>query len=247
MPRAVRARPPVDRPLAERTADAVAWLQRHASQRTRDGMARYGMPSDKAFGVTVGTMQRLAKTIGPDHDLAEALWKTGWYEARMVAAFIGEPERLTPKQMDQWCADFDNWGITDTVCFKLFDRSPHAWGRIGPWARRKEEFVRRAGFVLLACLALHDKAAEDAAFLRTLPLIERGAADDRNFVIKGVSWALRSIGGRSRPLNAAAMALAQQLAESSTAATRAMAKAALRELSSAVVARRLAAQANRRR
>ena len=213
-----------------KAADVVARLKRLATKKTKDGMARYGMPSDRAFGVAVGDMQRLAKELGPDHDLARALWATGWYEARMMAAFVGEPERLTRAEMDRWCADFDNWGICDTVCFTLFDRSPLAWGRVAPWARRRDEFVRRGGFALLASLALHDKAAKDAAFLATLPLIERGAADDRNFVIKGVSWALRSIGRRNAALNAATVALSEQLLESSHASARSMAKPALKEL-----------------
>jgi 3-methyladenine DNA glycosylase AlkD len=216
-----------------RAAEVVARLKRLATRKTKDGMARYGLPSDHAFGVSVAAMQRLAKELGPDHDLAQALWETGWYEARMMAAFIGEPDRLTRAQMDGWCADFDNWGICDTVCFKLFDRSPLAWGRVAPWARRREEFVRRGGFALLASLALHDKAAGDEPFLRALPLIERGAADERNFVIKGVSWALRSVGRRNATLNAAAVALAQRLAASPNAPTRAMAKPALKELSRA--------------
>jgi 3-methyladenine DNA glycosylase AlkD len=213
-----------------RAADAVAWLRQHATKKTKDGMARYGLPSDKAFGVPVATMQRLAKELGPDHELSLALWETGWYEARMVAAFIGEPSRLTRAQMDRWCAEFDNWGICDTVCFKLFDRSPLAWGRVAPWAKRRDEFVRRGGFALLASLALHDKAAADEMFLRTFPLIERGAEDDRNFVIKGVSWALRSIGRRNATLRAASIALAQRLVESPHASARSMAKPALKEL-----------------
>ncbi len=219
-----------ERGSAERAADVVARLKQYARKQTRDGMARYGLPSDLAFGVPVATMQGLAKELGPDHALALALWETGWYEARMMAAFLGEPARLTRVQMDRWCGEFDNWGICDTVCFKLFDRSPLAWGRVAPWTKRREEFVRRGGFALLASLALHDKAAGDEAFLRTLPLIERGAADDRNFVIKGVSWALRSIGRRNAALRAETVTLAQRLAESPHASARTMAKAALREL-----------------
>jgi 3-methyladenine DNA glycosylase AlkD len=217
----------------------VAWLERRGSRKVKDGMARYGLPSDRAFGVPIGVLQRYAKDLGRDHALALALWDTGWYEARTLAAFVAEPERLTPAQMDRWCRDFDSWGICDTVCFHLFDRTPHAWTRTGPWSRRREEFVKRAGFALLACLALHDKTATDAQFLRALPLIERGAADDRNFVKKGVSWALRLIGRRNAALNAAAVDLSRRLAKSSAPSARWIGNGALEEFTSAAVVSRL--------
>jgi 3-methyladenine DNA glycosylase AlkD len=231
-----------DRKTRDLTPAAVlAWLERRGSRKVRDGMARYGLPADRAFGVPIGVMQRYAKDLGRDHDLALALWDTGWYEARTVAAFVAEPERLTPAQMDRWCRDFDSWGICDTVCFHLFDRTPHAWKKIAPWSRRREEFVKRGAFALLACLALHDKAAADARFLGTLPLIERGAADDRNFVKKGVSWALRLIGRRNVALNAAAVAVSRRLAASTAPSARWIGRGALKELTSAAVVRRLAA------
>ncbi len=218
----------------------LADLKRLATKKVRDGMARYGLPSDKALGVPVGVMQKLAKRLGPNHELAAALWDTGWYEARMLAGFVDEPQRVTPAQMERWCRDFDNWGICDTVCFHLFDRTPHAWGKVEPWSRRRAEFEKRAGFVLMACLAGHDKAAADAQFLVLLPLIEAGAHDERNFVKKGVSWALRMIGRRNRALNAAALAVARRLSESDEAGCRWVGKDALRELASPKVRSRLA-------
>ncbi len=222
------------------SADSViAALKRVASKATRDGMARYGLPSDKAFGVSVGAMQKMAKGIGPNHDLAVALWDTGWYEARMMAAFLGEPARVTTAEMDRWCRDFDNWGIVDTVCFKLWDQTPHAFGKVQQWATREDEFQKRASFVLLACLAAHDKQSGDEPFLRCLPLVERGATDERNFVKKGVSWALRMVGRRSAKLNAAAVVLAKHLAASSNAAAQWTGKGALKELTSPAVTRRL--------
>jgi 3-methyladenine DNA glycosylase AlkD len=141
--------------------------------------------------------------------------------------------------MDRWCRDFDNWGICDTVCFVLFDRTPLAWGRVEPWARRRGEFQRRAAFALLACLALHDKAALEAAFVKCLPLIERHAADDRNFVAKGVAWALRAIGRRNAALNAAAVASCRRLAASADPAATSLGRAMLKELTSAAVLARL--------
>jgi len=142
--------------------------------------------------------------------------------------------------MERWARDFDNWAITDTLCFHLWDRTPHAWQKIGAWTRRREEFVKRAGFALLASVALHDKAAPDGPFLKALPLIERGAADERNFVKKGVSWALRRIGNRSRALHAAAMELAQRLAASESAPSRWVGKDTLRDLERPLVRNRVA-------
>ncbi len=225
---------------------AVAWLKRRGTARTRDGMARYGLPSDKAFGVPVGTIQQLAKRLGRNHQLAAGLWDTGWYEARLLAAFVDEPERVTPAQMDRWCRDFDNWGVCDTVCFHLFDRTPHAFGKVAQWSRRRDEFARRGAFALLACLALHDKQADDARFLRCLPLVERGAADERNFVKKGVSWALRLIGRRNLALNAASVELAGRLAASTQPAARWVGKDALKELTSPAVRRRLEPRTQRK-
>jgi 3-methyladenine DNA glycosylase AlkD len=159
-----------------RAPEALRWLERHGNARTRDLMLpKYGITAKKAFGVPVGTIHHLAKKIGRDHALALVLWKTGCYEARLLSAFIDEPERVTPAQMDAWARDFDSWAVCDTVCFHLFDRTPLAWKKIAPWCRRRDEFVRRAGFALLASLALHDKSAGDGVFLRALPLVECGA------------------------------------------------------------------------
>jgi 3-methyladenine DNA glycosylase AlkD len=220
------------RPPAQPTAAApaaVAELKRLASAKVRAGMARYGLPSDKALGVSVGAIQQLGKKLGRDQALAEALWVTAIYEARLLASFVGEPDKLTPAVMNRWCRDFDNWGVVDTVCFKLFDQSPHAWQRIAPWAGLKGEFQKRAGFVLLACIAAHDKEAPDDKFLPCLDLIERGATDDRNFVKKGVSWALRMIGLRNPRLRAAAGRTARKLANSDDVTARWVGREALRE------------------
>jgi 3-methyladenine DNA glycosylase AlkD len=225
---------------AARVREVLAQLERLGTRATRDGLARYGIVAPRAFGVPVGAIKQLGKRIGRDHELALALWATGWYEARMLCAFVGEPDRITPAQMDRWARDFDNWGITDTVCFSLFDRSPHAWKRIGPWAKRREEFVKRAAFALLASLASHDKRSGDAQFLATLPLIERAATDERNFVKKGVSWALRGIGHRNAKLHAAAVKLAQRLAASEAPAAIWVGKDALRDLQRPLVKRKLA-------
>ena len=212
-------------------AQATAHLRKLADRKTLGGMSRYGIPSEGAFGVPVGKIRGYAKELGRQHDLALALWKSGQYESRMLACFIADPDRVTPALMDAWAKGFDNWAVCDTACFHLFDRTPHAFAKVRKWATRRDEFVKRAAFALLASVALHDKKAPDAPFLATLPLIERAASDDRNFVKKGVSWALRGIGKRrGGSLHAPALALATQLASSDDAAARWVGRDALKDL-----------------
>jgi 3-methyladenine DNA glycosylase AlkD len=167
------------------------------------------------------------------------LWESGWFEARLLAALVDDPQRVTRRQMNAWAADFENWADCDTVCFHLFDRTPFAWEKARQWATSPREFVKRAAFALTASLALHDEAASDRQFLGMLPLIEKGAGDDRNFVKKGVSWALRSIGRRNLALNRAALAVARRLTSSKEAASRWVGNDALRELASPKVRSRL--------
>jgi len=144
--------------------EVLKWLERRGSKRVVLGMARYGIPSEGAFGVPMGQLLKLAKELGTDHELSLALWESGRYEARLLAALVGDPKRVTRRQMDAWAAGFQNWGDCDTVCFKLFDRSPFAWDKAPRWAKSPREFVKRGGFVLMACLALHDRAAPDTRF-----------------------------------------------------------------------------------
>jgi 3-methyladenine DNA glycosylase AlkD len=214
-------------------------LKRLAEERVLDDMSkRYGIYTSKAFGVSMANIQNVAKPLGRNHELAAALWDTGWYEARMLTSFVDEPELVTPAQMDRWCAEFDNWGICDTLCFHLFDRTPHAWHKVAQWSHRESEFVKRAAFALLASLALHDKQASDRWFVDGLLLIERAATDERNFVKKGVSWALRAIGRRNPTLNSAAVMLAHRLADSASPAARWVGKDALRDITNPVVIKR---------
>lgn len=216
-------------PAAQAEA-AVARLRALSTPHDLANLARFGIEATKPLGVSVANIRVVAKELGRDHELAEALWATGWYEARMLTSFVDEPARVTPEQMERWCADFDNWGICDTLCFHLFDRTPHAWGKIRAWSGREEEFVKRAAFALLASVAGHDKKAGDAPFLASLPLIESAAGDPRNFVKKGVSWALRRIGTRSLALKDAALTLARRLAASPEASARWVGKDAIRDL-----------------
>jgi len=185
-------------------------------------------------------MKALGKRLGRNHELAAALWSTGVYEARMVASMVDDPAQVTPAQMDRWCKDFDNWGICDTMCFNLFDRTPHAWAKVTQWSRSKHEFVKRTAFALLWSLSVHDKRAANELFVEGLVLIERAADDERNFVKRAVNMALRAIGKRNRTLNAAAVVLARRLAGSPNATARWVGKDALKELRSPGVMRRLA-------
>jgi 3-methyladenine DNA glycosylase AlkD len=208
---------------------AVAALRGLASESVRDGMARFAIPSDKAFGVPVGDIRKLAKQLGRDPALAAGLWATGLYEPRMLACFVDDPAAVTPRQMDAWCRDFDSWAICDTACFHLFDRTPHAWKKVAAWSNRAGEFQKRAAFALLASLALHDKKGADEPYRDALLLIERESTDNRNFVKKAVNWALRGIGGRSPALRTAAEVTARHLAESADRTARWIGKDALRE------------------
>ena len=207
-------------PIPERVEAALASLESMGTAKDRDNLSRFGITVSKAYGVSMANIQKLAKSLGRDHAFALALWETGWYEARMLTSFVDEPEQVTAAQMDRWCRDFDNWGICDTLCFCLFDRTPHAWAKVTKWAGKEDEFVKRAAFALLASLAGHDKTAPDQAFLDGLVLVERAATDDRNFVKKGGSWALRRIGSRNSALRSAAVAGAKRLSTAPDATAR---------------------------
>jgi 3-methyladenine DNA glycosylase AlkD len=224
--------------MTDRASDALAMLERAGRKSVRDGYARYGIVAPKSFGVAMGEIQAIARRLGRDHDLAGALWASGWYEARLLASFVDDPQEVTPAQMDRWARDFDNWAVCDTVCFHLFDRTPHAFGRVAKWAGRKDEFVRRAAFALLASVALHDKTTPDAPFLAALPLMESAATDERNFVKKGVSWALRSVGRRSPAAHARSIALAKRLASADDRTSRWIGRDALRDLEKAAPRRK---------
>jgi 3-methyladenine DNA glycosylase AlkD len=223
-----------------RVAQALAWLEKHSSKSVRDGMLRYAIPNDHALGVKMGDIQKLGRQLGRDHALALELWKTGVYEARMLCAYMDDPARVTQAQMNAQARDFDNWAICDTLCFALWVHSPHAFPMIRKWAAHRDEFVKRAAFALLASMALKHRESTDADYLRGLKLIEKAAHDERNFVKKGVNWALRGIGSRNAALNKAAVALARELAESADAAPRWIGKDALRQLATPASQRRVA-------
>jgi 3-methyladenine DNA glycosylase AlkD len=198
----------------------------------RDGMRRFGIHDTRAVGLTVPQIRAIARRIGKNQPLAEQLWQSSVHEARVLAALIGDPQAITRSTMDRWTRDFASWDICDACCCNLFDRSPFAWQKIPKWAHSSREFVRRAAFATLAALAVHDKTAPDQLFLDALPLIERYCFDDRNFVRKGVNWALRNIGKRNARLGFAAIACAERVRTQNSRAARWIAADALRELRS---------------
>lgn len=222
--------------VPSRSLDAVLHeLRAAASEQFRiDQEERYGIVTrDERYGTPMANIKAVAKTLGRDHAFAEALWRTRVYEARMLASMVADPDELTAAQMDRWAKDCDNWAVVDTLCFNLFDRSPHAFAKIAKWSKAKDEFIKRAAFALLACMAVH-RRGEERDFIAALPLVERAATDPRNFVKKGVKWALRAIGvSKSPKLRAAARDLARKLAESDDPTARWIGKDAVREFARA--------------
>ncbi|OHB63702.1 MAG: DNA alkylation repair protein [Planctomycetes bacterium RBG_13_60_9] len=205
-----------------------------------EGMARYGIHTANAWGVSAPKLRKLAKEIGRDHLLATRLWRSGMLEARALAALIGEPAKVTPRQMESWAKDFDSWAVCDAACGCLFDKTPYAWDKAVEWTARPEEYVKRAGFVLMAALAVHDKKAPDERFEAFLPLLVTHATDNRNFVKKAVNWALRQIGKRNRRLNRLAIQTAKEIRRLDSRSARWIAADALRELTGDKVRARLA-------
>jgi 3-methyladenine DNA glycosylase AlkD len=214
-------------------------LKAHANPSNVEGMAKFGITSKKVLGISAPVLKEMAKEIGKNHSLAAALWKSGILEVRILAAFVEEPGRVTQTQMDRWVKDFDSWAVCDGVCLHLFVKTPHAHKKAVRWSKDEREFVKRAGFTLMACLAVHNKDASDREFEKYFALIRRAAVDERNFVKKAVNWALRQIGKRNALLNKKAIRVAEQIRRIDSKSARWIATDALRELRSSSVQRRL--------
>jgi 3-methyladenine DNA glycosylase AlkD len=219
--------------------DVVDKLRSKARPDQLAGMAKFGIAIEGRLGVSVPDMRKLAKEIGKDHKLALELWKTGIAEARMVAAMVDEPDKLTEEQMEDWVKGINSWDVCDQVCMNLFEKNQLAWKKIADWSEREEEFVKRTAFSLIACVAWHDKKASDEKLVGLLPIIMRGSTDERNFVKKAVNWALRTIGKRNLNLNKAAINTAKAIQRLDSKAARWIAADALRELQSEAVQARL--------
>jgi 3-methyladenine DNA glycosylase AlkD len=224
----------------------LARLRAKARPRQLTGMARYGISIKNRLGVAVPDLRAIAKEAKKSHALALALWKTGIADARILAGMVDEPAMVTPSQMDSWARDFNSWDLCDQVCMNLFDKTPHAWKRVVKWARQEEEFVRRAAFALIACLAWHDKTAEDKQFITLFPLIKKAASDDRNMVKKAVSWALRHVGKRNRNLHALAIKTAKEIRKMDSRSARWIGADAVRDLASPATLRRVGSKESKR-
>lgn len=217
----------------------VRELKRHSNSRNVAGMARFGINPANTLGISIPVLRGMAKELGVDHDLAQQLWASGIHEARILAAMIDDPSKVTSRQMESWVKDFDSWDVCDQVCSNLFDKTSPAYSKALAWSTRQEEFVKRAGFALMAALAFHDKKAPDSAFRKFLSATKRESNDDRNFVKKAVNWALRQIGKRNRRLNQEAVSTSREIRKLSSKSARWIANDALRELTDPTVQERL--------
>jgi 3-methyladenine DNA glycosylase AlkD len=223
-------------PLMERIVETLESLR---NPEAVAGMARYGINPEHAYGVSIPNLRKIAREAGKNHALALMLWDSGIHEGRILASMVAASEDLTDRQMESWVKDFDSWDVCDQCCNNLFRKAESAHQKAMEWSARNEEFVKRAGFTLMACLAVHDKAAPDAVFLRYLPVIERASSDNRNYVKKAVNWTLRQIGKRNASLNKAAIQTAEQIAQMDSKSARWVATDALRELRGDAVQKRL--------
>ncbi len=220
-------------------------LHNKARSEQLEGMARFGITGDRRLGVSVPVMRKIAKECGKDHPLALDLWETGIPEAMILASMVDVPEQVTEGQMDDWVADFNSWDVCDQVCGNLFDKTPLAWGKIPQWSEREAEFEKRAAYALIACLAWHDKKAADEDFVRQMPIIKAGADDGRNYVKKGVSWALRNIGKRNPHLNKIAMRTAKELLAMESKTAQWIARDTKHDITSEATRRRFERMANK--
>lgn len=214
-------------------------LKSHSNPKNVEGMQRFGIQGKEMLGIPMPILRKMAKDVGKKHDLALRLWKSGIHDARLLACFVDESDKVTEKQMESWVKDFDSWDIVDQCCSNLFDKTPFVEKKIDEWTKREEEFVKRSGFVLMAAKSVHDKKAKNSEFERYLPIIKRGANDERNFVRKAVNWALRQIGKRNINLNRKAIKVSEEIQKMDSKAAKWIANDALRELKSNAVQKRL--------
>jgi 3-methyladenine DNA glycosylase AlkD len=215
--------------MSKKSDELIEHLKSLANPKDAEGMAHFGVGGENALGIRIPVLRKIAKSHRKDHQLATALWASGIHEARILASMVDDPEQVTGEQMESWVGDFDSWDVCDQVCMNLFDKHPLAFQKAVEWSQREEEFVKRAGFAMMATLALHDKTADDSAFEPFFAQMQAGAQDDRNFVKKAVNWSLRQIGKKRPGLAKRCVRLAQELAESDPNSARWIGKDALRE------------------
>ena len=217
-------------------------LKTIANPKNVDGMARFGINPKNTYGISIPNLRKIAKEIGNNHDMAQKLWASGYHEAKILASMIDEADKVTEKQMDAWVSDFDSWDVCDQVC-SLFEKTPYAFEKVVEWSKKNEEFVKRAGFALMATIAWHDKDAPDSKFVKFFPHIKKGSTDERNYVKKAVNWALRNIGKRNKTLNKRAIQVAKEIQSANrrtnSKSARWIAADAIRELTGEKVQKRL--------
>lgn len=219
--------------------EVIEKLHSMAKPENLEGMARFGITGDKRLGISMPGLRKLGKDIGQDHDMALKLWDTGIQDAMIVASLIDDPLKVTEKQADSWVKDIDTWDVCDQLCMNLFEKIPFADKKIWEWSESDEEFVRRAAYAMIACIAWHNKKASDEDMIKYFPVIQNGVTDERNYVKKAVSWALRHIGKRNLNLNKEALRLAREMRGIDSKAARWIASDVIRELESDAVQRRL--------
>ena len=220
--------------------EIVNWIKSQADQEAVRGQARFGITAINNFGVSIYKLRPYAKKVGKNHKLALELWKTKIHEARLLATMIDNPIEVTEKQMDTWVRGFNSWDICDQCCSNLFDKTSYAYQKAFEWSKREEEFIKRAGFVLMAALSVHDKESADKEFEKFFSVIIKESKDDRNFVKKAVNWALRQIGKRNLALNKKAVETAKQILKLGSSSAKWIASDALRELTDQKVLDRIA-------
>lgn len=219
--------------------EIIKHLKSMSNPRNVEGMARYGINPKNNLGIQIYKLRAIAKEIGKDHEIAIRLWDSGIHDARLLAVFIEEMDKVTSKQMDSWARDFDSWDVCDQACTSLFDQTPYAWKKIYEWAEREEEFVKRAAFSIIAGLAVHDKKASDDDFEKLFLLIKKHADDERNYVKKAVNWALRNMGKRNISMNKKAIKTAKEIQKINSKTAKWIASDSIRELTSEKVKKRL--------
>ncbi|MFQ6134877.1 MAG: DNA alkylation repair protein [Nitrososphaerales archaeon] len=230
------------RMVAKKISEILSKLESLSNPEAVAGMARFGINPKNTYGVSIPNLRKMAKEIGKDHLLAQQLWSSGIREARIIAGMIDNPEMVTEDQMESWVKDFDSWDICDQCCTNLFEKTESAYQKCVEWSSREEEFVKRAGFVLMARLAVSDKKADDKQFVRFLPIIKRETTDDRNFVKKAINWALRQVGKRNTNLNKMAIKTAKEIRKTDSKTAKWIASDAIRELKSEAVQEKLQRQ-----
>jgi 3-methyladenine DNA glycosylase AlkD len=219
--------------------DVIDTIKSLADPRAVQGMARFGIRAQSAYGVSIPALRRMARELGTDHALAQGLWRSGIHEARILASMIDDPAVVAEQQLERWVSDFYAWDLCDQVCNNLFVKTEWAWNKAVQWSAREKKFVKRAGLVLMACLAVHDKKAHDEQFEELYPLIKEAADDDRNFVKKATSWALRQIGKRNMHLNKLTVVIARDIRKKESRCAGWIAADVIRGLTSDAVRNRL--------